>query len=131
MAEPRFLPWRFVSGALAGAGFVATTQIVTKDALSLSLFIATVCFAFSVPTMVAFFFYPPSFLPKREETLGGAYARFHVLYALSFVASVIGLALLFFSFGFLPGCAYIIAAATACWIVTFGSAHKAHDTGFR
>jgi hypothetical protein len=131
MAEPKFLPWRFVSGALAGAGFVAVVQIVTKDVLSRSLSAAIVCFAFSVPTMVVFYFYPPSFLPKKEETTRGAYAGFHLLYLLSFGASLTGLALVFFSFGIIPGIVFAVSMFAASRIVMFGSSHHAHEAGMR
>ncbi len=131
MSELKFLPWRFVSGALAGACFAASIQIVTKDVLPRSLFAAIVCFAFSVPTLVVFFFYPPSFLRKKNEGMGGAYGRFHLLFLLSFAAALVGLGCLFFSFGILPGITYLVAVVAARWIVTAGSAHRAHESGFR
>ncbi|HRJ48730.1 MAG TPA: hypothetical protein PKY38_15335 [Opitutaceae bacterium] len=77
------------------------------------------------------FLLPPVFPQKKEEGFSRVYSTFHLLYLFSFISAFAGLGLLFFSFGLIPGVAYLLAVLVARWIVVAGSAHRAHENGFR
>jgi len=129
MSEPHFLPYRFVSGTLGASAFVAITQLVTRSELPPVLYAATICFAVTVPCMAAFYFYPPTFR-RKDGRWPLAYSAFHVVYVVTLLAGFAGFALLFFSFGWWPGSAFVVAIIVANKLMLVGSANRAHEEGF-
>jgi hypothetical protein len=131
MPEWKWLPYRMVSGALAGGCFVALTQIITKERICGALYWAVVCFAITIPTMTAYYLYPPTFAHEKGSSWPPTYCLFHLFYLFALVVGFVGVALVFFSAGRWPGVIFVLAFLAGERILRVGSAHKAHVNGFR
>jgi hypothetical protein len=95
-----------ISLGIAGAGFAAITQIVTKDNLSpvLSWFVGIS--AFTIPIHIIIAIQDLDYTDMEKPGISRSFARFMFFVLLSGV----GFSLLFFHFGFFRGVAFSVPA---------------------
>lgn len=115
-------PIETFSAALAGACFVALTQLVTRDALTPSLQASVALFSVAIPFLVMFAVVP---LPK------GSFMKATVLDKLTelvFIGSsgagLLGIACLFWFVRPLFGCAFFVSSIGALSLLGFRSRHR-------
>jgi len=100
-----------VCAAMAGANFVAVTQILTRDSVPCLLQIAVGIFAVTLPLNLRVYVLDDDFPVYQEQ--GNKSARVNILFCrfLGLVAlNIVGFALLFFSLGWLPGILFTLTA---------------------
>jgi hypothetical protein len=101
-----------ICAAMAGANFVAITQILTRDRVPCLLQIAVSIFAVTLPLNVRVYVLDDDFPAYQEQGNKGArvnilFCRFLGLAALNVIAFM----LLFFHVGWLPGILFALTAA--------------------
>jgi hypothetical protein len=100
-----------VCAAMAGANFVAITQILTRDSVPCLLQIAVGIFAVTLPLNLRVYVLDDDFPAYQEQ--GNKSARVNILFCrfLGLVAlNIVGFALLFFYLGWLPGILFTLTA---------------------
>jgi len=113
LMQPR-LQHREISGALAGASFVAVTQVATRDKISTALCIAVVLFAFVLPFLLLFWLRSP--VKTAELEVPGGVEGLES-FSLIVLLDIVGFAALFFHFGLIPGLLFVFAALLAIWVL--------------
>jgi hypothetical protein len=118
--------FRFLSGTLAGASFVATTQIVTKTDVVGMLFIAVCCFSISLPFLVACFFRPPSsWTPSPDKAastpLNWRYAGAFMAFIISIAICLIGIMCIFWNFHWILGILFLLSTLSGIGHIYFSS----------
>ena len=98
---------QFVSGSIAAAGFVAVTQIVTRDNLSGSLKLAVLFFSVSIPTLGIF-----SFIEEPHDKSSWYAIAFTSLNSLALV----GLTALFWHFGWIYCLLFLGSSAASLFL---------------
>jgi len=104
---------REISGALAGASFIAVTQIATRNCLDCALSIAVALFATTLPILLLFWLQTPVKNAQQLETLGDAIGMESFL--LVIILNISGFTALFFHFGLIYGFFFLVAVAIAVW----------------
>jgi len=103
---------QYVSGAIAASGFVAVTQLVTRDTLSDSLKLAILFFSVSTPTLGIF-----SFVEAPHDNGCWYPIAFTILNCLALA----GLTAMFWHFG--QRCGLLFLGASAASLCFFVRAH--------
>ena len=101
-----------ICAAMAGANFVAITQILTRDHVPCLLQIAVGIFAVTLPLNLRVYVLDDDFPAYQEQ--GNKSARINILFCrfLGLVAlNIIGFTLLFFHVGWLPGILFALTAS--------------------
>jgi len=113
MSSVRMIPKtpQHVCAAMAGANFVAVTQILTRDYVPCLLEMAVCIFAVTLPLNLRVYVLDDDFPAYQEQ--GNKSARVNILFCrfLGLAAlNVIGFTLLFFHLGWLPGILFAVTA---------------------
>ena len=108
-------PYETFSAALAGACFVALTQLVTRQTLTPTLQVSVALFSIAIPFLVTFAVVP---IPKGPaKTFVDKLAE--LLYICSTVTALLGIACLFWFVRPLFGCAFVASSIGALSFITF------------
>src|SRR5437763_9601459 len=111
-----------VCAAMAGANFVAMTQILTRDYVPCLLQIAVGIFAVTLPLNLRVYVLDDDFPAYQEH--GNRSARVNILFCrfLGLAAlNVIGFTLLFFQVGWLPGILFALTATAFVFSLLSGA----------
>src|SRR6266567_2381192 len=101
-----------ICAAMAGANFVAVTQILTRECIPHLLQISVGIFALTLPLNLRVYILDDDFPAYQEQ--GKRTARINILFCRFLglaMLNVVGFTLLFFQVGWLPGIVFVLAAA--------------------
>jgi len=113
-------PIETFSAALAGACFVALTQLVTREALTPTLQVSVALFSVAIPFLVMFAVIPvPKGPTLRSKDL--LHNLTELLFIGSSVAGLLGIACLFWFVQPLFGCAFALSSIGVLLFVAFRS----------
>jgi hypothetical protein len=101
-------PIRYAAGSLAGSAFIAVTQILTRDSLDISLWIALAIFAVTIPFQIVLFF--ARVPPVLEVGLTLSQTVYWHVQSWSTRLILLGFIALFWHFAWWLGIAFTIAA---------------------
>jgi len=113
-------PIQYAAGSLAASAFIATTQILTGVPLDLSLYVALVAFAISIPFQIIIFFMRVPLHLQQDQLLDATqrpFSRPLRLYwwtqLLSTPVIIIGFVAMFCHFAWWLGVLFALAASVA------------------
>ena len=113
-------PIETFSAALAGACFVAWTQLVTREVLPPTLKVSVALFSVAIPFLVMFAAIPvPRGPTLRSKDWPDKLTK--LLFIGSSVAGLLGIACLFWFVQPLFGCAFAVSSTGVIWFLAFRS----------
>jgi hypothetical protein len=110
-------PIETFSASLAGACFVALTQLLTRDTLAPALRTSAALFSIAIPFLVIFALLPLPEEPVRE--LNALDKLTWLLFASSSILGLLGIACLFWFVRPLFGCAFALSSFSAYGFLLF------------